>query len=70
MSEEVSEKVTIVDSLEEEKEELRSRVYQKTEEQFSREQELIKKVNGQLGPNQNLKKIYICIYLCIKKVRK
>jgi len=45
LSEEVSEKVTIVDSLEEEKEELRSRVYQKTEEQFSREQELIKKVD-------------------------
>ena len=62
MSEEVSEKVTIVDSLEEEKEELRSRVYQKTEEQFSREQELIKKVNGRLGPTGNYIHIY---YICI-----
>ena len=44
MTAEVSEKVGIVDSLEDEKEELRSRVYQKTEEQFSREQDLLKKV--------------------------
>ena len=51
--------MTIVDSLEEEKEELRSRVYQKTEEQFSREQELIKKVNGRLGPTGNYIHIYI-----------
>ena len=44
MTAEVSEKVGIVDSLEDEKEELRSRVNQKTEEQFSREQDLLKKV--------------------------